>query len=71
MSRTRGHRKCARAKCGVCSGMVAVRQRELLPALATRKLDEHADEVEDWSWWDDAAEDIPLRHLHSIAWEYW
>ncbi len=41
MSRTRGHRKCARAKCGVCSGMVAVRQRELVPQEAKRTLIEH------------------------------
>ena len=46
MSRTRGHRKCARAKCGVCSGMVGVRAREINPALAARSLREQEETVD-------------------------
>ncbi len=57
MSRTRGHRKCARAKCGVCSGMVAVRQREISPAIAALKLDEQRDVVD------------ALGRVHREVWE--
>ncbi len=45
MSRTRGHRKCARAKCGVCSGNRAIRKREINPALADRAVKEHAEAI--------------------------
>ena len=46
MSRTRGHRKCARAKCGVCSGMIALRKREILPAQVGRTLKEHEETID-------------------------
>lgn len=46
MSRTRGHRNCARAKCGVCTGHRALRKREINPALIARTLREHTETID-------------------------
>jgi hypothetical protein len=46
MSRTRGHRKCARAKCAVCTGQRAVRKREINPRLVDLTLKEHEEMID-------------------------
>jgi len=45
MSKTKGHRNCARTKCGACSGHRALRKRELNPTSLKTTIAENSEVI--------------------------